>query len=503
MPADRRRRFRWPAFGIRARAAAAALLASALAFAVAAPLVGDAVRERLEAEAEVRARDAIYTLNARLREGAKGRILGSEPFAVITQDGEWLRSSLLTDRRAQDPALGLWPMRLAQPETGPPPSLDIETVAVRYPAGLSPYDRLGSSRPRTYRFLRVLTEEVSSERIARLVQDELPPLPPVPAQRLTLYALVDPVSADENSSLITTVLLYAVAPGASLFVALVAWFATGLALRPVESIRRQMAAVRGGAFHERVPVPRARDGIHRLAVTTNDTLDRLQHALDEQRRLVADASHELRSPLAALRSSLEVPLAHPVTADWPAVVRGALGDTERLQDLADDLLLLARTERDAEPGAERHGGTTDLHDLIAEQLAEREYGDGGLTYRGELAEAVLAGREVLPGRLVRNLLDNAARHAESRVSVTLTVADGWAELAVEDDGSGIPAADRERVFERFVRLDDARDRNSGGAGLGLALVRTIAHSLGGTAAAEPPGRLPGARLVVRLPVLGG
>ncbi|KDN87126.1 ATP-binding protein [Kitasatospora cheerisanensis] len=116
---------------------------------------------------------------------------------------------------------------------------------------------------------------------------------------------------------------------------------------------------------------------------------------------------------------------------------------------------------------------------------------------------MLTGREQLPSRLVRNLLDNAARYAHGRVAVTLTAADGWARLTVEDDGPGIPAADRERVFERFVRLDTARDRAAGGAGLGLALVRTIAHSLGGTATAEPPGRLPGARLVVRLPLADG
>ncbi|MFD7639260.1 ATP-binding protein [Kitasatospora sp. NPDC059795] len=508
MSADRRRWWRWwPALGVRARAAVAALVASVLAFVVAAPLVGDGVHALLYREAEISAMDAMRNLQARIRDGADGELLGGQPYVALTEDGEWLAGDFLTDHRDDDPALVLTPLRRAKPASGaalpPEPAYPVEAVAVRYPAGLSPYYRLASPAPRTYHFLRTLTEPVSSERLALLVPDGRRPAPEMPEQQLTLYVLIDPTVADETTDVVTGLLLAVVAPFTSLFVALVAWLATGVALRPVESIRRQMAAVRGGAFHERVPVPRARDGIHRLACTTNDTLDRLQQALDEQRRLVADASHELRSPLAVLRSSLEVPLARPDTADWPAVVRGALIDTERLQDLADDLLLLARAERAAERAADGIDGAVDLHDVIAEQLAERQYGEGELTYESELAEAVLAGGELLPGRLVRNLLDNAARHADGRVAVTLTVADGWAQLAVEDDGPGIPAADRERVFERFVRLDDARDRGRGGAGLGLALVRTIAHGLGGTAVAAAPGRLPGARLVVRLPVAGG
>ncbi|MFJ1797141.1 sensor histidine kinase [Kitasatospora griseola] len=494
---------RWPAFGVRARAAGAALIASALAFAVATPLVGHIVRVRLEHAALEQGWAAIADLEARVRAGAGGGEFQNYSYAVLAENGRWLRSANLEDPRDADPALGLPPLPPGQFGTDSPHMLGTDLVSVRYPDGHAPHYRLPTAGPRTYRFLRKLTEPVTGARLA-----QLPPNGPrvdpanLPDQQLLLYVLIDPLTGDETADTLTRVLAHDVAPATSLFVALIAWLATGLALRPVESIRRQMAVVRGGAFHERVPVPRARDGIHRLARTTNDTLDRLQHALDEQRRLVADASHELRSPLAALRSSLEVPLAHPAAADWPTVVRSALTDAERLQDLADDLLLLARAERDTDR-PDRPADTVDLHDLIAEQIAERQYSGRELAYESELDEAVLTGRETLPARLVRNLLDNAARHADGRVAVTLAVADGWAHLTVEDDGPGIPAADRERVFERFVRLDDARDRHTGGAGLGLALVRTIAHSLGGTATAEPPGRLPGARLVVRLPTANG
>ncbi|MFJ1754105.1 sensor histidine kinase [Kitasatospora sp. NPDC088134] len=510
MPADRPRprprRFRWrrwprwPAPGIRARAALAALLASALAFAVAAPLIGAAVRGRLDRVALERAWTAMENVTSKVPDAPDEQYQGIS-YAVATEDGQWLRSANLADPRTWDPSLRLPPVRPDQAGEEGSLSLGNDIVTVRYPEGHPPNHQLAELGPGPYRFVRTLTQQLTGEQLARYADGFRNGgfvRPNLPDQQLTVYVLIDPLTAARTGSTVTRLLLQYAAPAASLFVALIAWLATGLALRPVESIRRQMAAVRDGAFHERVPVPRARDGVHRLARTTNDTLDRLQHALDEQRRLVADASHELRSPLAALRNSLEVPLTHPAAADWPGVVAGALTDTQRLQDLADDLLLLARVEQDTgHPGGS--GGGVDLHDLIAEQLAERAHTDPELTFEGRLGEVVLPGREVLPARLVRNLLDNAARHARHRVAVTLAVEDGRAVLTVEDDGPGIPAADRERVFERFVRLDAARDRDSGGAGLGLALVRTIAHRFGGTATAEPPGRLPGARLVVRLP----
>ncbi|GAA2155579.1 hypothetical protein GCM10009760_55650 [Kitasatospora kazusensis] len=321
----------------------------------------------------------------------------------------------------------------------------------------------------------------------------------LPPQTLAVYMLIDPTDADVASTGVNLVLDGYFTPLATLFVALVAWSVTGLALRPVEAIRRRMVRIGDGATDERVPVPPARDGIRRLAETTNTTLDKLERALLEQRRLVADASHELRSPLAALRSSLEVPLAHPhrVTS-WPDVVTDALSSTRRLQSLAEDLLLLARAE-EGEHGTTQTD-TVDLSDLVAEQIAERTHGGGVPRFRApQLEPAVVHGREVLVGRIIRNLLDNAARYAADEVLVRVRIEAGWAVLTVDDDGPGIAPADRERVFDRFVRLDPARTRSEGGAGLGLALVRTISRSLGGTAAAIEPGPGGGARLLVRLP----
>ncbi|MFI5529795.1 sensor histidine kinase [Kitasatospora sp. NPDC051853] len=319
--------------------------------------------------------------------------------------------------------------------------------------------------------------------------------PGLPAQQVTVYVLVDDAGPRAQAARLTGILLRYVLPFGSLFVALVAWLVVGFALRPVEAIRRQMARIGGGDLHERVPVPPARDQIGRLAATTNETLDRLADALAEQRRLVADASHELRTPVAVLRGSLDVALAHPERADWPSVARTAVTGAERLERLTGDLLLLHRVDERAGPDR-----LTPLHDLITEQVAERAFLGRPPVEVLALDEVLLPAGESLLGRLVGNLLDNAERYAASRITLALRATGGTAELTVADDGPGIAAADRERVFERFVRLDESRDRLHGGSGLGLALVRGIAEGLGGTATAVAPATGHGAELLVSIPV---
>jgi signal transduction histidine kinase len=214
-----------------------------------------------------------------------------------------------------------------------------------------------------------------------------------------------------------------------------------------------------------------------------------------QGEFVTNASHELRSPLANLRNALEVPLAHAADADWPVIVADALADTTRLQRLTDDLLLLAATGRQSP----QPGETTDLSDLVAEQIGERHYlGGAGPTFAARITEgALVPGNELQVGRIVRNLLDNAAKHAAGNVTATVTIEGEEKErtvlLTVSDDGPGVPAADRERVFDRFVRLDDARTRTTGGSGLGLTIARGLAEDLGGTIVADDEGfhaRLP-------------
>ncbi|WP_035854243.1 sensor histidine kinase [Kitasatospora azatica] len=491
----------WHRISVRTRAAIGAALAAALAFGLAAVWVGQAAYDQWLPTARANALHDATALDEVATTPLAPADYRQSAYVLVLADGSWAQHDRISGRTT-----GFLP---PLPQTSPGGFSD--TVTLRLPAdvGYQVSTPVGPNpTDRTVTFVRRIGGmALSSAQLNELTgRPELFAGPgsssggrtDLPAQRITTFVLVNTVEAHLAQDRVSRLLGWYLAPAACLFVAAMAWLVTGLALRPVEGIRRGMARIGNGAFHERVPVPPARDGIARLAETTNATLERLERALDEQRRLVADASHELRSPLAALRSALEVPLTHPQDVAWPSVVESALTDTERLQDLADDLLLLARTDQDR--GVEVGG--VELHDLVAEQLAERALTDPGLLFRSSAQEATVRGRELLIGRVLRNLLDNAARHAAAEVTVTLEAAEGWAVLTVADDGPGIPAADRDRVFDRFVRLDTDRNRRAGGAGLGLALVRTIARSLGGAATAEEPPDGRGARLVVRLPLVG-
>ncbi|MER5897089.1 HAMP domain-containing sensor histidine kinase [Streptomyces sp. NPDC001876] len=277
-----------------------------------------------------------------------------------------------------------------------------------------------------------------------------------------------------------------------LVVAGVTWLVTRRALRPVEGIRRELAAITASQdLGRRVPEPGSRDEIARLARTTNETLTVLEASVDRQRRFVADASHELRSPIASLRTQLEVGAAHPELLDVP----GAVADTVRLQVLAADLLLLARLDAGERPGR----AVVDLGALVREEVPQRTgdrivvavsvAGSGPLEVRGSRGQLT---------RVVGNLLDNAERHAERSVAVSVSADRGDVLVAVTDDGPGVPEQERDRIFERFVRLDDARSRDDGGAGLGLAIARDVAIRHRGTltVGTAPQG---GALFTLRLP----
>ena len=297
-------------------------------------------------------------------------------------------------------------------------------------------------------------------------------------------------AADEALFVLRTSLL----AGIPLLIALgaaLAWITVGRALQPVEAIRAQVADVSGAELHRRVPVPNARDEIARLAVTMNAMLERLEDSATRQRRFVADASHELQTPLAAARTDLEVALAHPGAAPWEETARALLEGNRQMERLVADLLFVARAD---EGRAETPRTPVDLHDVVLDEAAR--LGDPIDTEGVE--PAVVRGRREDLARAARNLLDNAVRHATSAVWVRVKDTDSEATLVVEDDGPGVPPADRERIFERFTRLDDARTRGAGGTGLGLAIVREIVHRHDGSVAVEDrPGG--GARFVVRFP----
>ena len=218
----------------------------------------------------------------------------------------------------------------------------------------------------------------------------------------------------------------------------------------------------------------------------------VEEAARKQRQFTSNASHELRSPVASIRTQLEVALAHPDKVRWEELARGLLAEDRRLEALVADLLLLSRLdEQDAAPCQE-----VDLEDVVLEEarrprrLPIDTHAIVPVRVRGHAGQL---------GSLVRNLLDNAARHGRSRVAVALQTDGGQARLRVDDDGPGIPILDRERVFERFTRLEEARSRDAGGVGLGLALVSRIVALHGGKVEVED-APIGGARLDVSLPL---
>jgi signal transduction histidine kinase len=271
------------------------------------------------------------------------------------------------------------------------------------------------------------------------------------------------------------------------------WLSVGRALRPVEAIRSQTARIQASDLSARVPVPESKDEIASLARTMNGMLGRLEAASLAQRTFVSDAGHELRSPVAAIRTEIEVAQRAGVGA---STLSDVLGETERLEQLVADLLVLARAD-ESQLGLRRV--EVDLDDLLE---AERVRLDGQLTITSVIVPARVVGDPAALARVVRNLVDNGARHARSRLHLACgrDEVPGGVWLEVADDGPGIPEVDRERVFDRFVRLDDGRSRGEGGSGLGLAIVRELVRAHAGSVAVtggcEP---LPGAHFRIWLP----
>ena len=273
------------------------------------------------------------------------------------------------------------------------------------------------------------------------------------------------------------------------------WIFSGRALRPVESIRAEVADISGHDLHRRVPEPASSDEVARLARTMNGMLDRLESSAAAQRRFVADASHELRSPLAVLQATLEVALAHPEGCAWAAVASDALDEARRLHRLVEDLLVLARGEEGSQA---QRWQAVDLDELVLREGSRRRASSPPVQIDlHRVSGGRVRGDPDQLARVVHNLMDNAQHHAANLVRVELTTAAGTVLLVVADDGAGIPAGDRQRVFDRFARLDEARSQDDGGTGLGLAIAKDIVASHGGVI--EVTDSTVGARFAVRLP----
>jgi len=314
-------------------------------------------------------------------------------------------------------------------------------------------------------------------------------------QPVTVVVAVDASGIGESSRILQREFFITV-PVLLVLLALLAWYVVGRALRPVEDLRRGAEEISGAAVSRRLPVPDGRDEVHRLALTLNDMLSRLDTASARQRAFIADAAHELRSPLASLRTQLEVAQHLGGRADWPGTADGALLDIARLSRLIDDLLLLARLD---ESGGLRRRAPVDVGELATEMAESCAHARVPVGVRVDGLSIVDGDVDGLR-RVLRNLLDNAVRHAVSLVTVSVSGSARRVVLSVADDGIGIPAAERERVFGRFTRLDDARSADAGGSGLGLAIVRDLVRAHGGSVVLGDAA--PGLRVTVRLPKPG-
>jgi signal transduction histidine kinase len=314
--------------------------------------------------------------------------------------------------------------------------------------------------------------------------------------RATVAVIVSTVDNQRARDTLTLVLLIGM-PALVLLGGLFIWMAIGRALRPVENMRKQAAAISASDLHLRVPQPPGDDPISDLAITLNAMLDRLEQSNVDQRRFIGDASHELRSPVTNTYVALEVARDLAEDPDERALFETLLKEQRRVVTLVEQLLLLARLDA---PPAQFPEHEVDLSGLISSEVDLS--GDDVPNMRAEIAENVyVAGDPELLARIVRNLLNNARRYAKSSVVVTLAAVDGWARLAVSDDGPGIPVRDRQRIFDRFVRLDDSRGRDSGGTGLGLSIVYEAVTTHRGTTTITDGELGRGTTVIVELPLI--
>ena len=323
-------------------------------------------------------------------------------------------------------------------------------------------------------------------------------VPVGPGDRPGTVIVAEQVRDLERSQRVLGRALLATYPLLLAVLAVIAWWMIGRTLRPVEGLRAGAARISGTGRDERLPVPDTADEIQALAVTLNDMLDRLATSRERQRAFVADAAHELRSPLASMSTQLEVAQRLGEGGELPADL---LADVHRLSRMVEDLLLLARAGADERAPSRRE--SFDALPLLCEVAGRYAAARVPVSVADGPAVFVSADRDELR-RVLSNLVDNGVRHASTRVVLAAGVSAGQALLTVTDDGPGVPPADRERVFDRFTRLDDARSRDAGGTGLGLAIVRELLRRSGGTITlteAAPADTAPGSglRAEVRLP----
>lgn len=312
------------------------------------------------------------------------------------------------------------------------------------------------------------------------------------------YVVLAAQNVQVKSDTLRTVALFLLlaAPFLLLIVGLSVWYFVGRSLRQVELIRARVEQIRPGSLGARVDVPGTRDELEALAVTMNAMLERIDTADVRQRQFFSHASHELRSPLTSLRTGLEVVSSATGREQWEQLAPLLAGEARRMGALIEDLLTLSKSD-DAAFRPERDD--VDLDDVVAGEVAlARATAPPSLGIRTALSPARVQGDARRLTQVVRNVLDNAQRHARTEVAVGLQSGDGRVLLTIDNDGPVVSEADRERIFARFVRLDESRSRDTGGSGLGLAIARSLLEAHGGniSTGTGPNGRC---RFTIELP----
>lgn len=470
-------RKRWLAtmLGVPARAALTAAVAAAVAFAVG----GFLFREQLYREQLAHEATGITASLSRLANDSSSKTLVLAPdhgWWTVDEHGKFDKWS-----RDLDPFLpgGLRPL--------PGPSVPGEVVY--HTVALGPA-RKGTSSPLERRKLEVICASIASIAVTGPGHT----INRLPGDHRIFCQIALPNRADETAATVKRFIAIGMLVTA-LVVGGIGWLVTRMALRPVNAISHKFAQISDLRLDQRVPVPGSRDAVAVLARTVNQALDRLQHAAQRQRRFIADASHELRSPITGLSSALEVALTYPHQTDWRQIVANAHRETTRLHTLVDDLLTLVRLDEPMAPPTRE----VDLAALVYEHITERQASRReGADFLADFREpAMILAHPNLIDRMLRNLLDNAARHAATMIRADISDLPGQIKLTVTNDGPPIPTCEQENIFLPFTRLDDARSRHTGGAGLGLAIVREIAAYHGGTArVADTPS---GASFAVTFP----
>lgn len=312
---------------------------------------------------------------------------------------------------------------------------------------------------------------------------------------LTIYAVASLATAASAEDHLRTGMFIGL-PIVVALAGLLIWWVVGRAFAPVDAMRAEVDRIEATDLSGRVRPGASDSEIARLGATLNRMLDRLQEAGVRQQMFAASASHELRSPLSAIRTELEVGLAYPDRTDWPSVATDSLIEIERLESLTRDLRTLTRSLSTAPHGSQQ----CDLWTVISEEVGRRERNDR-IEYRVQGVTAPIVGEAERILQLVRNLLDNAERHALRVIDVRVETGPSGTRLSVANDGDPVPADRRERIFEPFVRLDEARSLDAGGSGLGLAIARAIVTDVHGTLEAVP--RVEGAEFVAWFPPVHG